>query len=64
MTLPDGRGKPWCSVRVGNKGQLNLWGAHLVYHGSLGRVVEEMFPREKKILRWFNTLGLLEEEIV
>jgi RHS repeat-associated protein len=64
VTLRDDRGQPWCTVPVGRDGTVGIGRAVLVHYSSEGNPAFELQPESTKTLRFYNTLGLVEREVV
>ena len=64
VTLRDNRGQPWCSIPVGHDGTVGIRRAALLHFDSSGNAAYTAFLGSKQIYRFYNTLGLLEKEVV
>ena len=64
VTLRDDRGRPWCTIPVGYDGSVGIRRASLLHVDSDGNPALTLFVDSKRIFRFYNTLGLLEKEIV
>ena len=63
-TIRDDRGQPWCTVSVGHDGTVGVRRALLTHYDCQGNLALELVPGATKTARYYNTLGLLDREIV
>jgi len=64
VILRDDRGHPWCMIPIGNDGTVGFGRAVVTWRDHAGQPTAEIIPGLKKTQRFYNTLGLLEKELV
>ena len=64
VTIRDERGQPWCTVSVGHDRTVGVRRALLTHYDSQGNLALELLPDATRTTRFYNTLGLLEREVV